>query len=136
MDLYGGSHNVSTLLRARCGHDHSMSSACPFRNCANDFCRRCRFSLKRINRMINAVTFYTKTTMASHPPTPPSKVPSSLEQWRFKETGEICEWVERYHPGGYHPVNLGDTIHDGKYRVIRKLRGGSYSTVWLALSAG
>jgi len=33
-------------------------------------------------------------------------------------------------------VNLGDTFRDGKYKVIRKLGDGSYSTVWLAVSTG
>ncbi|KAI8953812.1 kinase-like protein [Xylaria longipes] len=34
----------------------------------------------------------------------------------------------RYSPGGYHPVRIGDEFHDGKYRVIRKLGYGLYST--------
>ncbi|KAI1185293.1 kinase-like domain-containing protein [Nemania serpens] len=38
----------------------------------------------------------------------------------------------RYFPGGYHPVRIGDEFHNGKYRVIRKLGYGLYSTVWLA----
>ncbi|KAI1128415.1 kinase-like protein [Nemania abortiva] len=38
----------------------------------------------------------------------------------------------RYSPGGYHPVRIGDEFHNGKYRVIRKLGYGLYSTVWLA----
>ncbi|KAF2012463.1 putative serine protein kinase [Aaosphaeria arxii CBS 175.79] len=74
--------------------------------------------------------------MTSPPPTPPAEVPSDEQFFRFKETGAPCEGIEEYRPGGFHPVNLGDTFHDGKYKVIRKLGAGSFSTVWLAVSTG
>ncbi|KAF1951326.1 kinase-like protein [Byssothecium circinans] len=74
--------------------------------------------------------------MASPPTTPPSGVPPDSQSWRFKVTGAPCEWAEDYRPGGFHPVNLGDTFRDSKYKVIRKLGEGSYSTVWLAVSIG
>lgn len=38
---------------------------------------------------------------------------------------------DRYRPGGYHPVHLGDVFND-RYVVVRKLGYGKYSTVWLA----
>uniref|UniRef100_W5N879 non-specific serine/threonine protein kinase n=1 Tax=Lepisosteus oculatus TaxID=7918 RepID=W5N879_LEPOC len=34
--------------------------------------------------------------------------------------------------GGYHPVTIGDTFN-GRYRVLRKLGWGYFSTVWLCL---
>jgi serine/threonine protein kinase len=71
----------------------------------------------------------------SPPPTPPAVPPQDPDLWRFEDAGAACEWAEEYCPGGFHPVNLGDTFHDGKYRVIRKLGDGSYSTVWLAVSS-
>ncbi|GMS90119.1 hypothetical protein PENTCL1PPCAC_12294, partial [Pristionchus entomophagus] len=37
---------------------------------------------------------------------------------------------EDYKKGGFHPVRIGD-VFNGKYRVIRKLGFGQYSTVWL-----
>ncbi|TQN68513.1 Serine/threonine-protein kinase SRPK [Colletotrichum shisoi] len=67
----------------------------------------------------------------SHPPTPPSRVPTVDEQ-RFKAITSPCEWVEDYRPGGYHPIHLGDVLRDGQYSIVRKLGEGSYSTVWLA----
>jgi serine/threonine-protein kinase SRPK3 len=39
--------------------------------------------------------------------------------------------MERYEPGGYHPVQIGDRLHD-RYRVLYKLGHGAYSTTWLA----
>jgi non-specific serine/threonine protein kinase len=68
---------------------------------------------------------------ASPPPTPPLKDPNP-EECRFEPTSSLCEWVEQYRPGGYHPVHLGDVFNNGQYKVIRKLGNGSYSTVWFA----
>jgi hypothetical protein len=42
------------------------------------------------------------------------------------------ERMSRYRRGGYHPVNLGDTFKDGRYKLYHKLGWGGYSTVWLA----
>jgi serine/threonine-protein kinase SRPK3 len=38
---------------------------------------------------------------------------------------------EDYKVGGYHPVEVGDTFNDGRYRVLQKLGWGHFSTVWL-----
>ncbi|OAA59695.1 Protein kinase-like domain protein [Niveomyces insectorum RCEF 264] len=66
----------------------------------------------------------------SPPPTPPPRPPERGER-RFKRINTPCEWVEDYYPGSYHPVDVGDTIYGGRYKVIRKLGYGSFSTVWL-----
>ncbi|KAL9052563.1 MAG: hypothetical protein Q9162_005311 [Coniocarpon cinnabarinum] len=53
---------------------------------------------------------------------------------RFKQPG-LCvpsEWREKYKPGGFHPIDLGDTLNGGRYKIVRKLGYGSFSTVWLA----
>ncbi|KAH6631052.1 kinase-like domain-containing protein [Chaetomium sp. MPI-SDFR-AT-0129] len=71
--------------------------------------------------------------MASSPPvTPPNRDPEDEDDFRFQNNGTACEWGESYHPGGYHPVVLGDTLQD-RYRIIRKLGYGSFSTAWLAV---
>lgn len=42
------------------------------------------------------------------------------------------EDIERYRPGGLHPLDIGDTLgDDGRYEVVAKLGHGGYSTVWL-----
>ena len=57
----------------------------------------------------------------------PSKAWRPSYQWV-----EGVENVERYCPGGYHPIRLGDEFCCGRYQVIHKLGYGSFSTVWLA----
>jgi serine/threonine protein kinase len=42
------------------------------------------------------------------------------------------EKMPRYKLGGFHPICLGDTIKNGRYRVCHKLGWGGFSTVWLA----
>ena len=37
-----------------------------------------------------------------------------------------------YRPGGFHPVCLGDTLKDDRYKIYHKLGFGGFSTVWLA----
>ncbi|PKY03351.1 kinase-like protein [Aspergillus campestris IBT 28561] len=46
--------------------------------------------------------------------------------------GKITEEPDDYHPGGLHPVSLGDTFNFNQYEILRKLGYGQYSTVWLA----
>lgn len=72
--------------------------------------------------------------MASVAGAPPNRDPVNESDYRFHSTGTPCEWGESYHPGGYCPVHIQDIFHD-RYRVIRKLGYGSYSTVWLAVDS-
>ncbi|RAL03519.1 kinase-like protein [Aspergillus ibericus CBS 121593] len=44
---------------------------------------------------------------------------------------EGVERLERYRPGGYHPIRVGDMLND-RYQVIHKLGHGAYSTIWLS----
>ena len=41
------------------------------------------------------------------------------------------EDIEDYRPGGYHPISIGDTFDQGRYRILHKLGFGGSSTVWL-----
>ncbi|GCB20743.1 serine/threonine-protein kinase spk-1 [Aspergillus awamori] len=41
------------------------------------------------------------------------------------------ETLEEYVPGGYHPIMVGDMLHN-RYYIVDKLGSGGYSTVWLA----
>lgn len=42
---------------------------------------------------------------------------------------------EDYRVGGYHPVQIGETFNDGRYRVLQKLGWGHFSTVWLGFDS-
>ncbi|KAG7087532.1 hypothetical protein E1B28_013491 [Marasmius oreades] len=44
---------------------------------------------------------------------------------------EHVESCERYCPGVYHPLNIGDILNS-RYHIVNKLGFGTYSTVWLA----
>ncbi|KNZ76817.1 Lysine-specific demethylase 3A [Termitomyces sp. J132] len=48
----------------------------------------------------------------------------------YAEIYHVVENVEKYAPGGYHPVLFGDVYHD-RYHIVHKLGHGSFSTVWL-----
>lgn len=71
----------------------------------------------------------------SHTPSP-GPAPAEPVHWTLydDDTGQIHphEPLERYVPGGFHPVAIGDTFRDNRYTVLRKLGYGGYSTVWLA----
>lgn len=51
---------------------------------------------------------------------------------RFETNDIPCENIEDYRPGGFHPVNLEDRFHDGRYEVLRKVGYSTGATVWLA----
>lgn len=71
--------------------------------------------------------------MTSAPQTPGVEDPRDATDYRFCTNGTASEWGESYHPGGYHPVKLGDKFSNGRYLVIRKIGYGAYSTVWLVV---
>ena len=54
-----------------------------------------------------------------------------------EEGGPVYNWingveeVKRYKPGGYHPIIIGDLLHQ-RYHIVDKLGYGGYSTIWLA----
>ncbi|XP_044715592.1 uncharacterized protein HRG_10773 [Hirsutella rhossiliensis] len=59
--------------------------------------------------------------------------PEPLPPFRYRQPQMACvEDVEKYVPGGYHPVDIGDVIHTGEqsYQIIHKLGHGGSSTVW------
>ncbi|PSR79707.1 hypothetical protein BD289DRAFT_491750, partial [Coniella lustricola] len=43
-----------------------------------------------------------------------------------------AEPLHRYQLGGYHPIALGDILHNGRYKILHKLGWGGYSTTWAA----
>lgn len=70
-------------------------------------------------------------TMAKISDSPPPTPTAPFKQ-RLTNCVSPGENPHYYRPGGYHPVNLGDMLNNGQYKVIRKLGEGSFSIVWLA----
>ncbi|KAG9505115.1 hypothetical protein J7337_002081 [Fusarium musae] len=62
----------------------------------------------------------------------PPPTPTAPFKQRLKNCISPGEYPDAYRPGGYHPIDLGDTLNDGQYKVIRKLGDGCFSIVWLA----
>lgn len=56
--------------------------------------------------------------------------PDSPESSLYESEDEEQEDVTQYRRGGYHPIHLGDILHE-RYRVVRKIGWGHFSTVWL-----
>ncbi|KAK2690859.1 hypothetical protein QWA68_010443 [Fusarium oxysporum] len=51
---------------------------------------------------------------------------------RYKYIEEV-EVLEDYRPGGYHPVQINDTLRHDRYQIVHKPGHGTFSTAWLAL---
>lgn len=47
------------------------------------------------------------------------------------ESRSNAEDFEDYKLDGYHPVSLGESFNNSKYKIIQKLGWGHFSTVWL-----
>lgn len=43
-----------------------------------------------------------------------------------------AEPLTLYRSGGYHPVHLGDILHEGRYIIVHKLGWELDGTIWLA----
>ncbi|KAJ8127683.1 hypothetical protein O1611_g5953 [Lasiodiplodia mahajangana] len=69
----------------------------------------------------------------SHPRGPATIIRDFMvrQKYRWPEELDDIEDVERYRPGGFHPIQISDVL-GGKYRVLHKLGCGGFSTVWLA----
>lgn len=55
-----------------------------------------------------------------------------LFKFKYNPGPEGCEDLEKYCPGGYHPVVIGDELSNGRYSIVHKLGSGGSAVVWLA----
>lgn len=73
---------------------------------------------------------------SASPPSKPKPKPKSRPKGSFPYRGPLLDGIEdvqRYRPGGYHPLDIGDTLTNGpdRYTILHKLGSGGFSTVWL-----
>ena len=62
---------------------------------------------------------------------PMAHIPHNEPRYQLPRLDNV-EDIEKYKPGGFHPVHLGDTLRLGRYTIEHKLGFGGFSTVWLA----
>ncbi|KAF3893067.1 Serine/threonine-protein kinase Ppk16 [Trichophyton interdigitale] len=55
--------------------------------------------------------------------------PGPPGQYEFMD--DSIESLDRYIPGGYHPIAIGDLLNN-RYRIVHKLGYGGYSTTWIS----
>ncbi|KID84803.1 Protein kinase-like domain protein [Metarhizium guizhouense ARSEF 977] len=64
-------------------------------------------------------------------PQHPSRLWKRLYYAGWQDDHFLFEKLIYYQPKGLHPIDLGDELHDHRFRVIHKLGHGGSSTVWL-----
>ncbi|KAH6612603.1 serine protein kinase [Boeremia exigua] len=74
----------------------------------------------------------TRLSVVSSPCRRSSHTPTMRSRFFEHDCDVPAEPLHRYQTGGYHPVHLGDFLHDGRYKILHKLGWGGYSTVWAA----
>lgn len=84
---------------------------------------RYRYVFRDMSRFFSALRGTISRRMSSQPSRSPV---SSLVISR----NPAKEPSQEYEPGGYHPVQVGDSFHQ-RYQVISQLGWGQHSTVWL-----
>ena len=55
-----------------------------------------------------------------------------VKQYQQSNLLHTQESLLKYRDGGFHPVCLGDTFRNDRYKIHHKLGFGGFSTVWLA----
>lgn len=91
-------------------------------------------SLRRAGRMLPEDVPRSSPFSRPSPLTPKSFLTRSLFTMPEYAPIDGSERLEKYTPGGYHPILVGDTIRD-RYQVVDKLGHGGWSTVWLVHDA-
>lgn len=77
-------------------------------------------------------SFDTQYSATHRPYSTAHQKAKSMPSVRYKYIEEV-EVLEDYQPGGYHPVQINDTLHNDRYQIVHKLGHGTFSTAWLAL---
>ncbi|PGH07801.1 CMGC/SRPK protein kinase [Blastomyces parvus] len=104
----------------------------PFNSRLLRLTRRCHIpSIVLSGRLPRRLSHEKKPTLTIFKTFHTSRPPASEPATKYKYI-EDCEWLERYCPGGFYPVKLGDQLCDGCYAIIHNLGFGGSLTVWLA----
>lgn len=99
------------------------------------------YSLKPCRAQFSCIVKPSLTNLLLRKPSRPDRVllqrgGSGSRRSSMAQCHHTCEVdaepVHRYKSGGYHPIHLGDSMVDGRYKIIHKLGWGANSTVWAA----
>lgn len=83
--------------------------------------------------LARAALSYPSTSNAATPAAMPHRTNMSGPTHKnLYDCDVYAERLEDYRPGGYHPVKIGDVLHNGRYEILAKLGWGAYATVWAA----
>ena len=83
-----------------------------------------------VDSALHSFRLVSTTSVSSHRQLR-SDTTSTGMQYQLPRLDQV-EDVEKYKIGGFHPIHLGDTFEDGRYRILHKLGFGGFSTAWLA----
>ncbi|KZS94815.1 hypothetical protein SISNIDRAFT_484349 [Sistotremastrum niveocremeum HHB9708] len=79
------------------------------------------------------MSFYSSSaTSAMLAQTDPPRLSSATQVYMRPSIDDEVERLDRYTLGGYYPVSIGESIGEGRYKILNKLGHGGTSTAWLA----
>ncbi|PVU85838.1 hypothetical protein BB559_006751 [Furculomyces boomerangus] len=80
----------------------------------------------------SSIGFGSDMNTSEPKPTVMSSSAMNVDQQEAYPSSNEEEDIEDYKKGGYHSVTIGEEFKNHRYKIVRKLGWGHFSTVWLA----